>query len=445
MFFKTKCPRCGAKNDKARTACIECGAPLPLAEKAPKERAEDKYRGNEKVLVKARGERKIQRKGWFWVGVGLLASSVVWWVVMGTFLTEQPPDFEGAIFCLAFGSLLTGIGAYCLRRGRKPRVGEEKGAESILTAQEVERDIAKRKARQLAKLAQTAMDTMKDIKSQRVVASHKVGFRRRVDFTDRGIRVKGLIKEIYIPYASIWGCTLRGPLDFGCIVKYVDSLGRDKEAKLAHSVPYVSASFEIYAHILRICDQFGQKVIQYPDPKMVRWAEQAEYLGVECEFIEPNVAYNTASGSGDLRSWQRDLGGYILQNPSINMTKVRETGTASYQHSTGPYGGGGGWVSRINYNFDYVVKVSSVPRIACTGSPIKKFRVRTVGYNWGGTTLAQILNDDVQLREMLVKAKAPAIELKENHILVTHNRFPSERLFRCLERIADHVRREVGW
>jgi len=364
---------------------------------------------------------------------------------MGAFLAEQPPDFEGAIFCLAFGSLLTGIGAYCLRRGTKPRVAEEKGMEPILTAQEVERDIAKRKARQLAKLAQTATDTMKDIESQRVVASHKVGFRRRVDFTDRGIRVKGLIKEIYISYASIWECTLRGPLDFGCIVKYVDSLGRDKEAKLAHSVPYVSASFEIYAHILRICDQFGQKVIQYPDPKMVRWAERAEYLGVECEFIEPNVAYNTASGGGDFRSWQRDLGGYILQNPSINMAKVRETGTASYQHSTGPYGGGGGWSSRINYDFDYVVKVSSVPRIACTGSPIKKFWIRTVGYKWGGTTLAQILNDDAQLREMLMKAKAPTIELRENHILITDKRFPSERLFRCLERIAEYVGREAGW
>jgi len=30
MFFKKKCPSCGAKNDKERMACAECGAPLAL-------------------------------------------------------------------------------------------------------------------------------------------------------------------------------------------------------------------------------------------------------------------------------------------------------------------------------------------------------------------------------------------------------------------------------
>jgi len=144
MFFKTKCPRCGAKNDKARTACIECGAPLALeqaeeqlapvstegemqakweAEKAPKERAEDEYRGNEKVLVKARGERKIHRKGWFWTGVGLLSGGGFWWVVFAFGILQKEPD---AAIVSPIAGLLTGIGAYCLRRGRKPTVAEEK-------------------------------------------------------------------------------------------------------------------------------------------------------------------------------------------------------------------------------------------------------------------------------------------------------------------------------
>ncbi len=28
MFLKKKCPNCGAKNDKERMTCIECGAPF---------------------------------------------------------------------------------------------------------------------------------------------------------------------------------------------------------------------------------------------------------------------------------------------------------------------------------------------------------------------------------------------------------------------------------
>ena len=28
MFFKKKCPTCGAKNPKERTTCAECGAAL---------------------------------------------------------------------------------------------------------------------------------------------------------------------------------------------------------------------------------------------------------------------------------------------------------------------------------------------------------------------------------------------------------------------------------
>ncbi|MFC1968764.1 hypothetical protein ACFLVX_05220 [Chloroflexota bacterium] len=39
MFFKKKCPSCGAKNDKEREGCIECGATLAL-EKATRQVAD---------------------------------------------------------------------------------------------------------------------------------------------------------------------------------------------------------------------------------------------------------------------------------------------------------------------------------------------------------------------------------------------------------------------
>ena len=32
MFFKKKCPNCGAKNDKERMTCIMCGAPFILGQ-----------------------------------------------------------------------------------------------------------------------------------------------------------------------------------------------------------------------------------------------------------------------------------------------------------------------------------------------------------------------------------------------------------------------------
>lgn len=82
-MFKKKCPVCGAKNSKERTVCIECGAPLASEQvkrqlpqvstkcetqekkevkEAAKERIEDEYKDNEKVLHRARGKIKLPHK-----------------------------------------------------------------------------------------------------------------------------------------------------------------------------------------------------------------------------------------------------------------------------------------------------------------------------------------------------------------------------------------------
>lgn len=271
--------------------------------------------------------------------------------------------------------------------------------------------------------------------SEDIVASYKKG---RVQFTDTSIRTKRLFSRLEVPYYSVKGCTFRNrERDFYCIVRYVDRSNREKEANLASSTD--ATAHEIYTHILQVCNRLGHKIVQYPDPKMVRWRDQLERFGVACEFIEPSVDDFRVSRDNDHCSWRRDLGGFRLRNPNIDSVTVRESGWAEYED----WGPNAHWRIETDYYFDFVVRVSSVPPIACKGSPIKKFRVRMVGYNWQGPSLAQTLNDDADLREMLVKAKAPPLELNDNHILI-NNCFPSARLFRCLERIAEHVRREVG-
>ena len=56
-MFKKKCPRCGAKNDKARMSCIECGAPFLLVE-------EERAKGVSVVSAeKATFEREGRHRG----------------------------------------------------------------------------------------------------------------------------------------------------------------------------------------------------------------------------------------------------------------------------------------------------------------------------------------------------------------------------------------------
>jgi len=83
MFFKKKCPNCGAKNDKERTVCVECGAPFALGwvegrvaqvstegetqakkglGKVASEKARDKYRGDERVLYKTLEQPAARKK-----------------------------------------------------------------------------------------------------------------------------------------------------------------------------------------------------------------------------------------------------------------------------------------------------------------------------------------------------------------------------------------------
>ena len=62
-----------------------------------------------------------------------------------------------------------------------------------------------------------------------------------------------------------------------------------------------------------------------------------------------------------------------------------------------------------------------------------------------GHKLTQRLNQDGQLRQMLIKAKAPAIRITGNHIYIEDKNFPSQKLSQCVDTIACYIRQEAGW
>ena len=70
--------------------------------------------------------------------------------------------------------------------------------------------------------------------------------------------------------------------------------------------------------------------------------------------------------------------------------------------------------------------------------------VREDDYHWEGDKLAQTLNQDHRLRKMLIEAKAPAIQVEGNHIRTQDGKFPSPKLFQCLDRIAGHFANKLG-
>jgi len=132
MMAKKKCPVCGAKNDKERMVCIECGTPLALEQvgeqlarvstegetraRAGRERAEARPRDDEKALHKAMGPRVHKKNAWFWVGVVLLSISALWWLI----IILVPGDIGDAILVGVVTTIVPiGIAVYCVRRGRK--------------------------------------------------------------------------------------------------------------------------------------------------------------------------------------------------------------------------------------------------------------------------------------------------------------------------------------
>ena len=268
-----------------------------------------------------------------------------------------------------------------------------------------------------------------------------------VEFTDNGIRVKKLFRRTEIPYRSIEGCMFGScsKVSFECKLRYMAVDHKLKEITVIKSED--GRAHKVYVHILQTCSNIDHKIAQYPCPNMITIRKKLESFGSACEFIEPDAdAYALQNWYADFRMWETDLGGYILDNPFIKEVLVKECGKAEYISTRDTRQ----WYSEREYNFNYVIRDSRIHQIDCGGNLQKQFGLRVVDFIWDGLG-SQALNDDEELRRMLMKTKPADIKLENNSILLTDRRRsneimvrhePSEPVFRCVERIAEHMLRE---
>jgi hypothetical protein len=121
-MFKNKCPSCGAKNDKERMSCIECGYIFEMAgveqplvpTTANVELTEPTKSGTE-----LKPTSRIKRKGWFWTGVVFLVAGIANWGTAGSSVING--NAGGAISFFVGAAILTTIGINCIRRGLRPK------------------------------------------------------------------------------------------------------------------------------------------------------------------------------------------------------------------------------------------------------------------------------------------------------------------------------------
>jgi len=270
-MFKKKCPKCGAKNDKARTACIECSAPFLLEEERTRDRGEEASAGLE----------------------------------------------------------------------------TEKAYEAVKT-----------------KYEQASVEIIRYYN------------RRKVQLTDRSIRIERLFPSSEIPYQSVKGCMFRSCSNrsFECKFRYMTEDGKEKEITAAKTDD--DEAYRLNAHILKICKNSGQEIEQYPCPAMIFLREKLESFGLECKFLEPDVDTYELLDYPQIKEWQIDLGGYALENPFIKEVLVQERGRSEYTYHyylTGTAGAPYSWDSERKYDFDYVIRDPQIHQIDCSGNLEKKF------------------------------------------------------------------------
>lgn len=238
--------------------------------------------------------------------------------------------------------------------------------------------------------------------------------------------------------------------------------------------------------ILFISQQKGHKIKKQLDKDIAKFVKTLEDMKVHPEFIE-SEDFNIET-SADNR-WKRNLGTLKLSNSNIYSIKVTESGHARietrHSHSDSSSYSYKVIVLRPEYHLDFIVKVSLVPQILSLGTPTvvvdKKiicgigmillaifcaWRVpllenpfffclfiilgiilfvigldfkKTIDYEWQGGSFAETLNHDIELTEMLKEAGAPSIEIGANHIHIKDNKIPHQRLFCCIERIAEYI------
>lgn len=278
-------------------------------------------------------------------------------------------------------------------------------------------------------------------KQEGLLASYSTGY-HRIDITDEGVQTKSL----HIPYSSIRSCSFDrsessglGGKTLWCIIKHVDSEGRIRETKLREEGFY--GGLNVHTDIIRFSKKHGYRLEQQPGREIAYLAGQLRKFGVESQFVEPDVDHNRVSRSGgDSCSWYMNSGGLKLEHCSIDEVKMSEGGKREKQ-SSAPYGLFSSYKFEVYYDFDCTVQIEPAPDIVCFGKSVKGFLGRVADYqweDWKGIKLA--LNEDAQLRKMLIEAEAPAIQVDGNHIKM-RTKYPlSTRLFQAINNIAGHVK-----
>ncbi len=240
---------------------------------------------------------------------------------------------------------------------------------------------------------------MKDIDSQQVIATHKVGFKNTLEITDKGIRDRSLT----IPYDLIRECNClrnwHGVID-RCGVKYIDQSGSERHAEFG------GRAIDLFSDIMRTSSRYGHKISPRPGRTIIQMANELRHHGVESEYVEPEVEHNE---QGD-RSWQLELGSLKLKGSNTDTVRLTEQGQCEENYASTPAGPGVSFPKVIiQYSVDYIIQIQNIPDTTCIGCPKSKFPRRVVNYHWEGANLAENLNEDTQLRKMLVKAKAPVL------------------------------------
>lgn len=275
-------------------------------------------------------------------------------------------------------------------------------------------------------------------KQERVLDSHSTGY-HRIDITDEAVQTK----NSNIPFSSITECAFqRFPYRVKptCVIKYIDQQGSTQEASLQGESFYSGLS--IYTNILRISEQHRHRLVQQPHQDISDLATQLRSLDIECEFLDPDFQLNRVNEAELSTSWHVDLGGLELKHSNILQTKIREEGRHVW---VGGADAGGGEELHFRYHTNYKIRIQPAFGITCVGKPVKQFPRRVIDYHWEGDKLAQTLNQDRQLRPMLVKAKAPEIKITGNNIHTEDEKFPSLKLFQCIDMVAKRVREEASW
>ncbi len=272
---------------------------------------------------------------------------------------------------------------------------------------------------------------MEDKENQQVISSYKVGFLNKLEITDTGIRDRALD----IPYSLIKECYCSrniSKVPDRCVVKYID------KSELEKRVEFGGNAIEVYSDIMRSSIRYEHRILPKPSLQISQLADQLRQYGTEAELIEPEVEHNKQDES----SWRLGLGGIRLRSTNVETVGFHEEGVIN--RVPGAVGFDGSGEVRIRYFMDCTIRVKPIPMAPVTGSPVKKFLGRVVDYYWRNNKLAQRLNEDTKLRSMLVKSKAPEIEVRGNHIRIQDKKFPSAKLFQCIDRIAGHIHQEAS-